>query len=264
MDAFLKRTQKDLVNYTKDILSSVYRDTEKLLVSKFKTEEEFITHSLRELGMIANISAGGKNMLLVTSGGKVRKPRVANKIPVDELCEARKKSLQQCGKRKKDNELYCNVHTGSRPYGTIRDTVAAGQTDPLHEEVEESQSNITEENVDNLPEPEAINDVPKSKKNKKKSTEKTDKKSKKKNQVVEVPESDNDDNEVDQDSANNEEAISVTQDDDGHLIDGTDLYEPIGDDGDAIIIGSKINGKVTLAEEHYDEYSAKYKKWLKK
>ena len=160
MDAFLKRTQKDLVNFTKDILSSVYRDSEKLLNSKFNTEEEFISHNLRELGMLAGISTGGKSMLLVTTGGKVRKPRVANKIPVDELCEARKKSLLQCGKRKKDNELFCNVHMSSRPYGTIRDTVADGLKDPLLEEVIEHQTNISEENIDNLPEPEAIQDVP--------------------------------------------------------------------------------------------------------
>jgi hypothetical protein len=59
--------------------------------------------------------------LEITQDDLKKRKRIKNTVPLHERCGALRANLQQCTRRKKNNEKYCGTHSKGRPHGQIDD-----------------------------------------------------------------------------------------------------------------------------------------------
>jgi len=59
--------------------------------------------------------------LEITQEDLKKRKRIKNTVPLHERCCALRANLQQCTRRKKNNEKYCGTHSKGRPHGEIDD-----------------------------------------------------------------------------------------------------------------------------------------------
>jgi len=59
--------------------------------------------------------------LEITQEDLKKRKRIKNTVPLHERCCALRANLQQCTRRKKNNEKYCGTHSKGSPHGEIDD-----------------------------------------------------------------------------------------------------------------------------------------------
>jgi hypothetical protein len=57
----------------------------------------------------------------ITQEDLKKRKRIKNTVPLHERCGALRANLQQCTRRKKNNEKYCGTHSKGRPHGQVDD-----------------------------------------------------------------------------------------------------------------------------------------------
>ena len=103
-----KRIQKKVDEYMKDFKESI-----KTQITDKNIDPELYSDILQLIYDYPSME--------ITQEDLKKRKRIKNTVPLHERCCALRANLQQCTRRKKNNEKYCGTHSKGRPHGQVDD-----------------------------------------------------------------------------------------------------------------------------------------------